>query len=285
MIDAVLSVHTNPATCGVAKFSAQLAKRLNVPFAALDDAGKFTHPLLSLKGSELSAEHEWTPVKTYDLFLHDATVADSVIEQAQQVYAGNPVIARTVRLTRPDVIEAWCPATIDGNPTRTTFTVLTFGMAGRLQLQQYRKLKTLLDASGKDYTVSLSTAVHEGSPWETVAEAGADLRAIFGFRLRELGYLADDALARELRECSAIALFFHPAVRANNTTFWAAVETGKPIITNADADSPALPYPQVAWDIDTLTQWPRRVNREWPVTTEPYSWDRLVALMGVGVEV
>jgi hypothetical protein len=42
-----------------------------------------------------------------------------------------------------------------------------------------------------------------------------------------LGYLADDALgSKELRECTALRMFFDPAVRANNTTFWAAVEAG-----------------------------------------------------------
>jgi hypothetical protein len=56
---------------------------------------------------------------------------------------------------RPDVIEAFAPSTIEGNPTRGTINVLTFGMAhkARLHHERYVKLKALLDDAPTDYTV------------------------------------------------------------------------------------------------------------------------------------
>ena len=105
---------------------------------------------------------------------------------------------------------------------------------------------------------------------------------MFGERVRCLGYLLDDALAKELRECSAVALFFDPAVRANNTTFWAAIEAERLVITNLDADSPIGPSLTVR-DIEDLRTWPPRL---WPeVVDRVHSWDNLLRLMGVGVEV
>lgn len=278
-VDSVLSWHVNPATCGVAKWSQALAARLGVPFGSLTNAGRYHHPLLSLKGSELTADRILHLSESYDLFLHDVEVHWRVIVKATRVYAANPVIARSVRAVRPDVIEAWCPSTIQGNPSRGTINVLTFGMAGRLQLQHFRKLKQRLDAQPLDYTVSLSTAVHEGSPWDAVVLAGDELRAVFGDRLRCLGFLADDAIAKELKNCSVVALFFDPALRANNTTFWAAVDALKMVITNLDADSPDVRDCSVA-NIDA-TSWPFIWSTRAGI--HDYAWDRLLILMGAHI--
>jgi hypothetical protein len=293
MIDAVLTWHTDPATCGVAKFNQQLAERLNVPLASFFDFKRFRHPLYSIKCGELGQFETWylPPVRQCSVFLHDVPPAGSEwITKPVTMYAANPVIARAVRDRRPDVIEGFCPSTIRGNPQRANLNVLTFGMAHKLQLSHYRKLKTLLDASGQDYTVSLSTAVHEGSPWDAVADAGKELRLIFGDTLRELGYLADDALAKELRDCSAVALFFDPALRANNTSFWASWDAGKLVITNLDEDSPAMRVRP--WDINELPEWPSEVAGRLKHAAMnlvehhgDYTWDALLSLMGVGVQV
>lgn len=235
--DAVLTHPHHPSLCGVAKFSQQLAQRLGVP-CHFDLGAKAAHPLYSIKGSE--GDMSWRPRQgPFSLFAHDATgLVRHLALGASQVYAANAVIADQIRVVRPDVLTAWCPSLIQGNPTRGAFNVLTFGMAHKLQIDQYRKLKVTLDDMAVDYTVSVSTAVHEGSPWDATAKVADQLREVFGARLRVLGYLADDALARELQECSAVALFFDAAVRANNTTYWAALESGKPIFTNYDERSP-----------------------------------------------
>lgn len=276
MIDAVLSYHLNPATCGVAKFGQRLADELGVKFCGLLDAGVkgSRYPLVSVKCSEVDGD---VPLYAYpfDMFFHDVPVGDwhDRMLAAARVFAANTVIAEAIRPYRSDVIEAWCPSTIEGNAHRGTINVLTFGMAHKIQTARYEKLKALLDATGEDYTVSVSTAIHEGSPWDETALVGEKLRAIFGGHLRVLGYLADDALVAEMARCTAVALFFDPAFRANNTTAWAVFESGKLLITNLDTDSPH----SGAQDINKLDSWPSDCERRYPVW--PYTWKKLVESM------
>lgn len=264
MIDAVLSYHMNPATCGVAKFNHRLARELGVPMAPLSQLPAFHYPLVSLKSAEGYSIWPGNGIsihQAFDFFAHDrpqlsATALDAGwVRRARRIYAANAEIAAAIRSVRPDVIDAWCPSLIEGNASRAALNVLTFGMAHKLQLANYRTLKQRLDETGDTYTVSLSTAVHEGSPWDAVARVGDELRAIFGDTLRQLGFLADDALARELTECSLVALFFDPALRANNTSFWSALEAGKPIVTNLDAHSPVLPGASCVQDIRSIGPW------------------------------
>jgi hypothetical protein len=245
MIDAVLTHPHHPDLCGVAKFSAQLASWLGVPcHRNLSAIAK--HPLYSVKGSEgdISCPPRMRANGTFDVFAHDATgFVLTLAERAHRVFAANGVIATDLAeaLGRTDIVSAWCPSLIQGNATHARFNVLTFGMAHKLQVQRYVDLKAALDADwDDDYTVRVSTAVHEGSPWDATAQVADQLRAIFGNRLRVLGYLADDALAREMRDCDAIALYFEQGVRENNTTWHAAVQSGKRIYTNTDDRSPSL---------------------------------------------
>jgi hypothetical protein len=244
MIDAVLSHHLNPYTCGVAKFNAELAKRLGVPMLPIGSTARW--PLLSIKPSEML--NSAIDVRgTYDLFLHGPMVGP-VLTKAQRVYVGNRELAETLRPFRPDVIEAFCPSTVDGNATRGQYRVLTFGMSHKLLLPHFQRLKSQLDREHPEYTIELSTAVHEGNPWDQALTASVDaMRGIFGDRLRVLGFLGDDALARALEEVDAVACFYTPALRANNTSYWTAVEAGKTIYTNRDELSPREGDPPASW--------------------------------------
>lgn len=235
MYDAVLGAHTNPLTCGVSKFNAQLAARLGVPHRALDawQDRPFQSPLVSIKASELGADW-WhcLPGGAFDLLLHDRPVLPARLRARRVFYADT----------------LGCPATVHGDPTRGTYRVLTFGMAHKLVLVHFARLKDHLDLAHPDYTISLSTAVHEGSPWAlAIEESTAAMRALFGSRLRVLGFLLDDALAKELQECDAVAAYFVPALRANHTSAWATVAAGKHLYTNTDAASPDLTRPPT-WD-------------------------------------
>lgn len=248
MNDAVLTHPHHPDLCGVAKFSQRLADRLGVPCVrSLHVVNSYRRPLLSIKGAELDSLT--APGVDFDLFVHDARgLVWELALTAGRVFAANRVIARQLQGIRPDVIAAWCPSLIQGDDSRASYNVLTFGMAHKLQIAQYERLKADLDAEhGDDYTVRVSTAVHEGSPWDATADVADQLRAIFGSKLRVLGYLADDALVREMHEADAVALFFPEGVRENNTTYWAAVEHGRRIITNRDADSPLAAH-RYTWD-------------------------------------
>lgn len=277
-IDAVLSHHMNPHTCGVAKFNHRLARELGVPCDEIHNASRYQHPLVSVKPEEMAGGVP-TPTGQYDLFLHGVPMVGSYMGRPARVYAANGVIARRLRHHWPHIIDAWCPSTIEGNPTRGTINVLTFGMAHKLQVHRYEKLKALLDSTGEDYTVSVSTAVHEGSPWDETASVGDRLRSVFGSALRVLGYLADDALARELRDCTAVAAFFDPAFRANNTSAWAVLEAGKPLITNVDDSSPRA---NGLFNIEAMNHWPDfdRVANYMVMgqidAGKTFGWDRLV---------
>lgn len=222
MFDAVLVYHTNPLACGVTKFSMQLAHRLGVICAPLGQASAFQHPLVSVKASEMGPD--WLrQIPTHgDLLLHD-----------------RPSHTPTRRIWYAD--ELGCPATISGNPTRGRYRVLTFGMAHKQILHHYDALKRQLDVEHPDYTIEMSTAIHEGTPWDSGLERSIDgMRRIFGDRLRVLGFLGDDAIAKELQECDAVAVYFDPALRANNTSAWAAVAAGKTLFTNRDDHSPTV---------------------------------------------
>ena len=265
--DCVWTVGHHPSLCGTEKFSHQLAERLGIPVKPWGHLDPFTAPLVSCRVTEVDpVRWDWMPV-TYDLFLHDwpdwrrpalpnwrrltIPVYQSLM-QARRVIAANRTIADQLRPYRPDVISAWAPSTLQGNPTRGAINVLTFGMAHKIRPAYYTKLKALLDAAGRMYTVSVSTAIHEGSPWDETAKVADTLRAIFGDHLRVLGYLADDALVREIDEATAIAIFYDPAFRENNTSGWAVLDRARPLITNIDDQSP----PFTVYDIDRMDHWP-----------------------------
>lgn len=266
MIDAVISFHMNPLTCGVSKFNHALAQRLGVPcLGATYEARECRRPLVSVKASEwdgweVNTDHPrswWKYIydnfNSYELFFHDAPGvngnSERVIKRAWRVFAADASIAVALRPIRPDVVTAFCPGTVNGNAERGAYRVLVFGMASKLNLPQFQTLKATLDQEHPGYTVSLSTAVHEGSPWDAGLNDGIDaMRAIFGDKLRVLGFLGDDALAKELQDCDAVAAYFTPALRANNTSAWAALAAGKKLYTNTDEYSPVLDVDAHSWE-------------------------------------
>ena len=280
VVDAVISYHDNPQTCGVTKFNIQLAKRLGVRHQPIMGFGGFMpcrHPLLSLKASELRRAREpfsWFP--PYDVLWHDEGIPE-ISARADRVFYAS---------------EIGCPATIQGNATRPGLTLLTFGMAHKFQAPYFARLKEILDASRQPYHVCVSAAIHEGHPWDlTTAENEARMREVFGDHLRFLGFLADDALAREIRDAHLIALFYDPAARANNTTLWAALQVGTPVITNLDDRSPVeLVHERSVFDIDRLQDLPdaplrREVRFGGWQAASVYSWDRVIAKLTAPVHV
>jgi hypothetical protein len=220
--DAVLVFHANGFACGVTKFSQQLAQKLGVPCELLDMGHRYRHPLISIKTAEIGAPWNALVPSHGDFLFHDRP--EHVPTHGRIFYAD----------------ELGCPSTVDGNATRGAYRVLAFGMSHKLVLPHFQQLKRDLDRDHPDYTIELSTAVHEGNPWdEALSDSVSAMRGIFGERLRVLGFLADDALARILTEVDAVAAFYVPALRRNNTSAWAAIEAGKTLFTNRDQDSPS----------------------------------------------
>ena len=309
MIDAVVSYHLGSLTCGTAKWNARLAQQLGVPLVAWDaDWQQYQHPLFSLKPDEIDpvdarllhddlARYVWRRLEpeafdppkygSYDLLLHSTHTAgpwNHITWWASTLSAANPTVCAQLSGVRGDAQTIWCPSSLSGNPERGYYNVLTYGMAHKLTAPYYEQLERLLDKAHPNYTISLSTAVHEGSPWdESLQRASGLLRDIFGRHLRVLGYLADDALARELAGADAVALFYDPAVRANNTTAWAALEAGKPLVTNLDEDSPPEMNHRVI-HLPSLQHWPFQhvmadYAREGQKVAQIMNWDRLVGVL------
>jgi len=282
---SVVSLHTNPTTCGVAKFSQQLADRLGVPMVPLSPLPERwgAYPLLSLKWAELQPDdHTYTrhyccpqsagssaevmrtaQPKTYGVFWHDAGDA-YVTQHAQHVFYGDP------SLGSPGL---FCPSLL---PTKIRpVRLFTFGMAGKQPLEQYRKVKALLDASGQPYHLRVSVGLHEGTALDRVERHFDELTAIMGpEHVTILGIMTDAAVSDELAAADYVLAFFDQGARANNTTIHAAVAAGCGVITNWDSKTPLF-FNQATKNIDHLTSWPARPG----VQRSPYTWDALLRRM------
>jgi hypothetical protein len=299
MIDCIAGYHLNPWTCGIAKFNAILAKHLEVPVIGLRDAGlgQYRLPLLSIKMSEFTdadaAELDaWSVARAgrFELFLHafDGTpIEQRLVSSAARVYCGNSELYRDLRPARPDIQELFCPGTIL-NPQRfqaTDLSVFTFGMAHKIRVPLYRRLRDLLDATGRTYSVYVSTALHENTSFDgSFVVRFEELQSIFNGQVYFMGYLSDTAVYNHLMDCTYLAAFFEKGLRANNTTVNAAMENGCAVITNLDEHSPAgLVHMKNVIDIDLCDALPdfdmtRRIGTAARQTAHAdYGWERLVA--------
>ena len=306
MIDCIAGYHLNPWTCGIAKFNDILARNLEVPVVGIGsvELAAYRRPLLSLKMSEFTPSDaqdlsEWVDAHTgtFELFLHafDGTPMEQrLLAAAGRVYCGNRELAHTLSPVRPDIVELFCPGTLL-NPQRfqkTELSVFTFGMAHKIRVPLYRRLRDLLDASGKSYSVFVSTALHENTSFDgSFIVRFEELQALFGVHVYFMGYLSDTAVFNHLTECNFLAAFFEKGLRANNTTVNAAMENACAVITNLDEHSPqGLVHMKNVIDINACDRLPD-INeaatiglaaRE--VAHARYGWESLVAQLRQVVE-
>jgi hypothetical protein len=299
MIDCIAGYHLNPWTCGIAKFNAILAKSLGVPVVGVRavELGQHGRPLLSLKLSEFSAADaadldQWASAHTgsFELFLHafDGTeIEQRLVAAAAKVYCGNRELYAQLHAARPDIHELFCPGTIL-NPQRfqrTDLSVFTFGMAHKIRVPLYRRLRDLLDATGQSYSVYVSTALHENTSFDgSFVVRFEELQSIFNGQVYFMGYLSDTAVFNHLMDCTFLAAFFEKGLRANNTTVNAAMEVGCAVITNLDEHSPVgLSHLQNVIDINLCDRLPdaeqtQRIGRAArDIAHGQYGWDQLVA--------
>jgi hypothetical protein len=232
--DVVASYHLSVFTCGVAKFNKLLAEHLDIEMVSLvelqPDDGV---PLVSVKFSEMRAEHrarfgdaawiERLPAG-FGVFLHDFSEDPdelALIERAAEVFAGNAELCARIRRHRADVVEAFCPGTLDLElrVAEPSLKVFTFGMAHKVRAEPYRKLNVLLRRTELDYGLYVSTALHEDMAFdEAVAGAFHGIEEVFEGPVHFLGFLSDEAVSAELARCAYLAAFFPGGCRANNTT-------------------------------------------------------------------
>ncbi|MGE3274281.1 MAG: hypothetical protein AB7O67_04160 [Vicinamibacterales bacterium] len=299
MIDCIAGYHLNPWTCGIAKFNQILARHLDLPVVGITNlpAASPRRPLLSLKLSEFEPEHvhfldEWSRERAgqYELFLHavDGTEMEHrLIRNAAKVFCGNRELAATLAGIRPDIVELFCPGTIltPHRVHQTELQVFTFGMAHKIRVPYYRKLRDLLDQTGQSFKVFVSTALHEGTSFdESFIVRFEELSELFDGRVYFMGYLSDTAVYNHLLDATFLAAFFEKGLRANNTTVNAAMECGCAVVTNLDEYSPAgYEHMRTVLDINRLDRLPdadtlgRLGQAAREVAHSRYGWDQLVA--------
>jgi hypothetical protein len=249
VIDAVVSHHLDGFRSGVARFNELLARGLGVPMVGIDAlAGDApARPLLSFKVAELddasaAAVHAWLErAESWDVFLHVYDGLDlerRLVDGARRVLCGNAEI-RAQLGGRGDVV--WAPGLILDRrvfPGAETISVFSFGMAHKLRLDMFGRLRDLLDATAKPYALYVSAANHETASLRDAESVFAELHEIFPDTLYFLGNLSDVAIVNHLRAATYFATFFASGVRANNTSVAAALELGSVVVTNLDEYSP-----------------------------------------------
>lgn len=301
-LDAVVSHHINPFTSGVARFNQVLAGELGVPVLGLFDAGvdALGAPLLSFKVSELDAGEVATLEARaerlvegggFQLFLHEyrgLPLERRLIEAAARVWCGNGEIAAQVGPLTPRVRTVWAPGLIADTrryePSQTS--VFSFGMAHKLRTDEFVRLRALLEASGRTYTVSISNANHETSTMGDAQLLYDEMQEVFGSRLYFLGNLSDVAVFNHLVSATFFAAFFRAGARANNTSIASAMEHGAVVITNLDEFSPPyLRHMDNVIDVEQAAELPsdplvlRRMSVRAMETSRELGWPKLVQTM------
>jgi hypothetical protein len=271
---AIVSYHTNPYTCGVARFNHSLAITTGVPLITLDSylgGSGLSEVLLSIKLEEIDAptlallaQKLKSGAPPYLLFLHATDGSDLEVElctAAVRVFAASAEIANKIRAVRGDVIAVFAPgAPVLPRRTPVDCTLLTFGMAHKIRSDGYRHLAALMKGDSRTFRLEISTALHEGGTFdENFFVVGEEISLAFAGNVRFLGFLADAEVSDRLREVDALVAFFPRGARENNTTVLSAMTHGCAVITNLDAESPPwMVHDKTVFDINKLTALPKK---------------------------
>ncbi len=256
-MDAILSYHMNPLTCGIARFNRRLSERLDIPFLNVfsQEALSIKRPLLSIKISEFTEADvvrlnviaddpdHWPSIRLFFHDYHATAVEVKILRRAEAVYCANEVLFTELRPLHPKVVLAWCPGYLfDTRPfdLSTEISIYTFGMAHKLRSDYFYRLHDMMVKAGKTYTVYVSAGLHEGKSFDdNFMAAYKQLEGCFGEQVRFLGFLSDGALYNYLTTSTFFAAFFQSGLRANNTSVNTAMQCGAVVLTNLDDHSPS----------------------------------------------
>ena len=293
------SFHTNPYTCGVARFNASLASSLNSKVSSLaaastSQSGKI---LLSIKLQEIDDAGKVNLEKilsnsrlTFDVFLHASEGSDlenRLLKRAQKVFAASAEIGEEIKSRRPDVVNLFAPgAPISAVSKQTEISLLTFGMAHKISATGYQKLAKILAISNRSFQLEVSSALHEGTSFdENFFSVADEISQAFGGNVVFLGFLADQEVSRRLQETTALVAFFPNGVRENNTTVMSAMAHGCAVITNLDLLSPKwMSHGRNILDINKLENFPdaaqiESVRKNAQLAVAEFGFDRLALLI------
>lgn len=296
-MDAVVTHHLDAFRSGTVRFNEILAERLGVPLLGLLDSGieRCRRPLLSLKFDELDAEASEVFARLvnsgrldYELFLHSWSSLPLELlaaKRAAHVWCGNGEIEQQVAGLRPRVTAVWTPGLVLDQRAleQGEISVFSFGMAHKIQVGRFERLRGLLEATSKSYVVYVSAANHETSSMKDAQLVQREMTDMFPGRLFFLGNLSDVAVSNYLRSATFFASFFPSGVRANNTSVASAMEHGAVVITNIDEYSPPhLVHGETVIDIDCCDELPsdplvrKKIGLGAMSAARGRSWDALV---------
>ena len=297
--DCVASFHTNPYTCGVARFNVSLAGALNSKVLSLAAASSYESGkvLLSIKLQEIDDAGKSHLEKilsnsnlTFDIFLHASDGSDlenQLLKRAQKVFAASAEIGQEIKSRRSDVVNLFAPgAPISAVSKQSDISLLTFGMAHKISAIGYQKLAKILATSNKSFQLEVSSALHEGTSFDANFFIVADeISQAFGGNVVFLGFLADQEVSRRLQETTALVAFFPNGVRENNTTVMSAMAHGCAVISNLDSLSPSwMNHGHNIFDINKLENFPdaaqiESVRKNAQSAVAEFGFDRLALLM------
>jgi hypothetical protein len=298
----ILGYHTNPYTCGVAKFNSQLAKFLNIEVLNIKNSTNIdcTNALLSIKVSEfnpadLSILLDFVKkAKRYSLFLHgfnDTEIEWFLLQNASIIYCGNTEIYNSVHSTGKAKL-LFSPATIasDSSSKNESETIgalkfFTFGMSHKVRIHYYKFLKEILDQLDQDYIISISTGFHEG---ESIGDfynyTLPSFSEIFGKKLNFMGMLSDSIVLDCLNNNDYFVAFFSNGLRENNSSAIASLGANTALITNLDEMSPKSFIHNVnCHDINKLESIDINSNKRKEIResanqlSKSYSWNKLIS--------
>lgn len=297
--DCIVSYHTNPYTCGVARFNQALAQTLGVGVISVTEFINHSEglPLLSLKFEEIPdqvaqelLQHMLQSTSEFDLFLHGVQESEprlKLVSQARKVFVGSADHADAIRSTRPDIVALFAPgAPFTGDQKSFDLTLLTFGMSHKIRADGYRKLGEIMATDHRSVQLEISTALHEGTSFsEDFFSVNAEISEVFKGSVIFLGFLADIEVSRRMRAADALVAFFPLGVRENYTTVLSAMAHGCAVITNTDHYTPSwMRHGESVFDIDRLTTFPSpdeldKVRRGAAKAVESFTFTRLAELL------
>jgi hypothetical protein len=294
-VDAVVTHLLNPFRSGASRFNQVLAERMGVPCVGIHDerSAEFRNPLLSFKVAELSADDRSGVEEIVDrcpsfrLFLHDHDSGEfeaGLVARAEIVYCGNAEVQAAVEQHARAVRTLWAPGLISDTRrfAEAELTVFSFGMAHKIQVERFRQLRELLEASGRSYSIYISNANHETATLEDAELVFDEMHGVFPDRLYFTGNLSDVAVYNWLLDATFYAAFFPNGARANNTSIASAMEQGAVVITNLDQYSPPyMRHLDTVIDIDSCDELPtdpqllRSLRERAREEAKQLSWDAL----------
>ena len=271
MFDVVFTYHSNIHTCGVARFNHYLAAHLSVPMLRLTQqpVERFENPVVSIKVSEISnadlqsVQDQIGSLGSYTLIVHDfhdSPFLRKVVKSATRVMGLNREIVSNLRKFRKDAVVGYTVASYGEPeaPKTPNLTLITFGMAHKIQSSRYQKVADILKFDARSHLLEISSALHEGTQFDdSFFEVGDEIAEFFEGRVRFLGFLADPEVSRRIARASAMLAFFPRGARENNNSVMSAMHLGVPVITNIDDLSPSwLRHNETVFDIEELREFP-----------------------------